>query len=372
MRVLSRYIGTEIILRALLILGLVTALMLLARGLEYLKDMADGDIPAQAVLSLLGLAVPQIFALALPLALFFGLLTTISRLYLDSEMDAMGAAGVGLYNLLPLVAGVALLGMILEAGLTLWAVPKGEARIASAMEDFQQQALTSVIRAGEFNEFPGGRMLFFDRRDGQGRLHGIFFHDSASQPPMTLTAKRGRLNQDESGRVEAVFEEGKRVQAKFGGDGFGRVMHFERYRVRRSLGEGGGGGAGPEARPTAELVGAADSGDPRLRTELFRRLAMPLSLPVLLLLAIPLGVEDRRSGARSYGVLWGALLVLAYHNGLILIEEWTERGAAPTHWLLWPLPLFTLALAGYLLRQRVHSQPLLPPVGAWLLPGRRR
>jgi lipopolysaccharide export system permease protein len=363
MKVLSRYIGAEVVLRALLILGLVSALMLLAKGLDYLEEMAQGEIPAQAVLALLGLAVPKIMALALPLALFFGLLTTVSRLYMDSEMDAMGAAGVGLYNLLPLVAILALVGAVLEAGLTLWGVPKGEARMAQAMESFQQQALTSVVRAGEFNEFPGGRMLFFERRDGQGRLKQIFFHDPGSEPAMTLTAERGRLSQDESGRIEAVFEQGKRFQARFGAEGYGRVMHFDRYRIRRSLGEGGTAGVGREGLATAALVASAqETGRPELRSELYRRFAMPLSLPVLLLLAIPLGVENRRSGSRSYGVLWGALLVLAYHNGLILIEEWAQRGTAPAHWLLWVMPLVTTVLAAYMLRQRIHSQPLLPPL----------
>jgi len=367
MKVLSRYIGSEVVLRALLILGLVSALMLLAKGLDYLEEMAQGEIPAQAVLALLGLAVPKIMALALPLALFFGLLTTISRLYMDSEMDAMGAAGVGLYNLLPLAAMLALVGAVLEAGLTLWGVPQGEARMAQAMETFQKQALTSVVRAGEFNEFPGGRMLFFDRRDGQGRLRQIFFHDPDSKPAMTLTAERGRLSQDESGRIEAVFEQGKRFQARFGEEGYGRVMHFDRYRIRRSLGESGTAGVGREGLATAALLASArETGRPELRSELYRRIAMPLSLPVLLLLAIPLGVEDRRSGSRSYGVLWGALLVLAYHNGLILIEEWAQRGTAPAHWLLWVMPLVTSILAGYLLRQRVHSRPLLSPLRFWV------
>ena len=362
MKILFRYIGWEVVLRALLILGVVTALMLLAKGLEFLKDMAEGEIPGGAVLSLLGLAVPQILGLALPLALFFGLVTTISRLCLDSEMDALGAAGIGLNNLLPLVGVIVASGMVLETGLTLWAQPAGQARLQEAVEMFEEQALTSMLRPGAFNEFPGGRILYFDRRENNGTMKEVFFHDPGGPLPVTVTARRGRLSQGPGGQLEAVFEEGVRFQGATDGGAVQRRMDFERYRVRKSLGQVGDGGLDREALPTRELWRTAWDHEEAVkrRTELYRRLAIPLSLPVLILLSVPLGVEDRRSSSRSYGVLWGAMLVLAYHNALIVLEDWAKRGMVPAHWLLWLAPIPLLALSGYLWYRRVHALPLFP------------
>ncbi|HKJ86984.1 MAG TPA: LPS export ABC transporter permease LptF [Gammaproteobacteria bacterium] len=361
MKVLNRYVGLELVGRALLILALVTALMLLAKGLEFLKDMAQGDLPGQAVMALLGLAVPKILGLALPLALFFGLLTTVSRLCMDSEMDALGAAGVGLYNLVPLILVIALVGALLEAGLTLWVVPAGQARLERATAQFQRQALTSLVKAKEFNEFPGGRVLYFDHRGRDGHMRPVFFYDSGSEPPATVTARDGELRQNPQGEVEAVFHDGVRFQASFSGDSFGRIMHFERYRVRKSLGQVQTGELDREAMSSRKLLSASRDGGPKAvkyRTELFRRMALPLSLPILLVLALPLGVENRRSG-RSFGVLWGALLVFGYHNGLIVVEEWAGRGSVAPNWLLWAMPVPTLLLALHFLRQRVRSRPLL-------------
>ncbi|MFA9460814.1 LPS export ABC transporter permease LptF [Thiohalorhabdus methylotrophus] len=372
MKVLHRYVGLEVIGRAFLILALVTLLMLLAKGLEFLKDMAQGELPGEAVVALLGLAVPKILSLALPLALFFGLLTTISRLCMDSEMDALGAAGVGLYNLLPMVAVIAAAGAVLETGLTLWAEPAGQAKLERATADFQRQALTSLVRPQEFNEFPGGRVLYFDHRGRNGHMRPVFFYDSGSEPAATVTAEKGELRQNKEGQVEAVFHDGVRFQASFAGEQYGRLMHFERYRVRKSLGEVESGELGREALPTPRLIAASwgrkEAG--KFRTELYRRLALPLSLPILMLLALPLGMENRRQG-RSFGVLWGALLVLAYHNGLIVVEEWAGRGAVPPHWLLWAMPVPALLLAAYFLRQRVHSKPILPHPRAGRRGGRR-
>jgi lipopolysaccharide export system permease protein len=282
----------------------------------------------------------------------------------------MAAAGVGLYNLLPLIGGVAALGLVLEGALTLWLEPAGEARLAKATASFQQQALTSVVRAGQFNEFPGGRVLFFQKRDGDGRMQEVFFHDPEPQTAVTVTARHGELAQGEDGDVEAVFFDGVRYQGRLEAP-LVRVMAFDRYRVRKSLGEVDDGSGGREALPTPvlwERVREGGEGALDDRVELFRRLTIPLSVPVLLLLALPLGVENRRSGTRSYGILWGALLVLAYHNGLIVLEDWAGNGVVPAHWLLWAAPLPLLALALYLLYRAVHGLPMVPGRG---LLGRR-
>lgn len=360
MKILYRHIASEVAQRALIILGVITALMLLAKGLDFLEEMAQGEVPGSAVMALLGLALPKILALAFPLALFFGLLTTISRLCLDSEMDAMAAAGVGLYNLLPLVGGLGLLALLLEAGLTMVLEPAGETRMAEAQATFQQQALTSLVRPGQFNEFPGGRVLYFDQRGGEGRMQEVFFHDPNPQPAVTVTARRGELSQGEEGKVEAVFYEGVRYQGR-PQEELVRVIGFDRYRVRKSLGNVSGGDGGREAAATQELwqrAGGSGSGARQDRVELFRRLAIPLSVPVLLLLALPLGMESRRGG-RSYGILWGALLVLAYHNALIALEDWAVNGVVEPHWLLWAAPAPTLGLAAYLLHRTVHGLPLV-------------
>jgi lipopolysaccharide export system permease protein len=363
LKVLFRHIGAEVVQRALIILAVITALLLLGKGLEFLEEMAQGEIPGQAVLALLGLAVPRILALALPLALFFGLLTTIARLCLDSEMDAMAAAGLGFYNLLPLMALISGAGLILEAGLTMYVVPAGQERLAEATTQFQKQALTSLVRTGRFNEFPGGRVLFFRERDGQGRMKEVFFHDPEPRPEVTITANRGELSQDPDGKVEAVFYDGVRYQGRPRED-LVRVMAFDRYRVHKSLGEVKADDGGREALATDELIRRARAGDDvEDAVELFRRMAIPLSIPVLVLLALPLGVENRRSGTRSYGILWGALFVLAYHNGLIVVEEWASNGVVAAHWMLWAVPLPTAVLAGYLLRRTVHGLPLVPRPG---------
>ncbi len=366
MSLLARQCLQEVLLRAALILGIITALMVLAESLELLEEMAHGEIPAEAVLVLLGLGLPKIAALAFPLALFFGLLTTISRLCLDSEMDAMAAAGFGLHNLLPVVGLLSAVGLFLEMGLTLWAEPAGEAKMERAMGDFQRQAVTSLAKPGRFNELTGGRVLYFRERAENGRMQRVFFQDPGPDPTVTVTAPEGRLVVQDDGTLEATFWNGLRYQEGVALGGLVRVTHFDRYRARESLGRVGGSRGGLEALPTTELVATAWGGESarERRAELFRRLAIPLSLPVLLILALPLGLENRREGSRSFGILWGALFVLGYHHALIALHEWAASGVVAPHWLLWAVPLPAAGLALFFLKRGCRGLPLIPtPTG---------
>ncbi len=53
--------------------------------MRILGAAVDGDIPANLVLSLLGLGVPEMAQLILPLSLFLGLLMTLGKLYTEKR-----------------------------------------------------------------------------------------------------------------------------------------------------------------------------------------------------------------------------------------------------------------------------------------------
>jgi lipopolysaccharide export system permease protein len=361
LKVLFRYVGGEALYRAGAILLIVGGMMVLAQSLEYIADVASGDIPFSAVGSLLLLVLPRILSLSLPLALFFGLLTTVSRLSQDSELDALRAAGVGLYQLLPVVVGLGALGLALEAGLKLGVEPASERRFLQAMASFQDQALTGILRPGQFNELPGGRVLYYER-SGQGApMANVFYYDPRGRTPSALSARGGSLQQQPNGEIQAVFRNGRRLDLTLAEEGR-RLVRFDRYRVIKPIGTGGGElELGPEARTTRSLlaaVGKEGKSGRTARLTLAKRLVMPLSVPLLLLLGLALGVESRRQG-RSYGLLIGGLLVLGYHQVLLTLEKQITQGQLEAHALLWMAPGPLALLGVHWLRQRVWRRPLL-------------
>jgi lipopolysaccharide export system permease protein len=105
-----------------------------------------------------------------------------------------------------------------------------------------------------------------------------------------------------------------------------------------------------DARPWSELWAARDQ--PRFRAEIEWRIALPVSVLVLTLLALPLGLMPPRSG--RYARLPVAILVYAlYANFLIVGKSWLADGQSPPGLGLWwahALPL--LLWAWWAWRQR--------------------
>lgn len=90
---------------------------------EILGAAVDGDIPANLVLSLLGLGVPEMAQLILPLSLFLGLLMTLGKLYTESEITVMHACGLSRAVLVKAAMVLALFTGVVAAVNVMWAGP---------------------------------------------------------------------------------------------------------------------------------------------------------------------------------------------------------------------------------------------------------
>ena len=83
--IIIRYLVRETLKSQLAILFILLLIFFCQKLVRILGAAVDGDIPANLVLSLLGLGVPEMAQLILPLSLFLGLLMTLGKLYTESE-----------------------------------------------------------------------------------------------------------------------------------------------------------------------------------------------------------------------------------------------------------------------------------------------
>ena len=84
--IIIRYLVRETLKSQLAILFILLLIFFCQKLVRILGAAVDGDIPANLVLSLLGLGVPEMAQLILPLSLFLGLLMTLGKLYTESEI----------------------------------------------------------------------------------------------------------------------------------------------------------------------------------------------------------------------------------------------------------------------------------------------
>ena len=93
--ILTRYLTKEVFKSQIAILFILLLIFFSQQLVRVLGSAANGKVPADLVFSLLGLGMPTMAQLMLPLCLFIAILLTFGRLYAESEITVMRACGVG-------------------------------------------------------------------------------------------------------------------------------------------------------------------------------------------------------------------------------------------------------------------------------------
>ena len=350
-RVFDRYLLKEVIHGWLVVTVILWLILVSNRLVRYLADAAAGEIPGNVVFKLLGLKMVWYLVHVVPFALALGVIIGLGRMYRDNEMTVMAACGVGPRHIYkPLLIFGALVAVLL-GWLSLYASPVVEGLSLQVRAEAEQRADLTVLGAGRFNAIKSGRLTFYaERLSADGKLMENLFiviagEDKEGRPPQLLKAQSAYRKRDEaSGDDFLVLVDGYRYEGRSGMKNF-RVMKFKEYGVRIELPGVQKVSSALVAMPTAQLLG---SSDPEKRAELQWRLAMPLSVMVLLFLSVPLSKSSPRQG--RYGrVVMAILLFVVYYNLLGTAKLWVERGDVPVSVGVWWVPALAVILALLLL-----------------------
>ena len=342
----------EVIGGWLAVTAVLTLVLVSNKLVRFLGDAAEGDIPAEVVFRLLGLQMMWYLVLVVPFALALGTVLALGRLYRDNEMVVMSACGFGFMRIYRPLMMLGLLVALVLAWFALQVSPEVQAKSNRLRAAAAEQADLTVFSAGRFNELHKGQVTFYAERlsDDRERMENVFvvFRDKDKQdrPKHVLTARSAyRMMDAGSGDDFLVLVDGHRYEGN-PGEGNYRVMQFAKYGVRVELPRTTEVVERHEATPTHELL---QTGDPMAIAELQWRVALPLSVLTLLLLAVPLSRSSPRQG--RYGrLVTSVLLFIIYYNLLVTAKVWVGREVIPPVIGLWWVPLIPVLLTLVLLR----------------------
>jgi lipopolysaccharide export system permease protein len=346
LKIFDRYLLKEV-LQGWLAVTLVLLIVLFSDWLvRFLSDAANGDIPGGVVFTLLGLKMIWFQVLVVPFALALGVMLALGRINRDHEMVVMEACGIGpgrIYR--PLLAFGVLVALVL-AWLSLYVSPEVQGMSNSLKSSARQTAELTVLGAGRFNNLQDGKVTFYaeslsaDRKQMENLF--IVVHDKGhpEHPAQMITARTATRQRDPaSGDDFLVLQDGYRYYGRPGAADY-RIMQFASYGVRVDLPDIAPRETRREEIPSAQLIHSSDPWDV---AELQWRIAMPLSVVTLLLLAVPLS----RSGPRQAGygrLVLAILLFLIYYNLLGTARMWVGKGILPPLVGLWWVPLLPVLL----------------------------
>ena len=90
------------------------------------------------------------------------------------------------------------------------------------------------------------------------------------------------------------------------------------------------------------------------KAELHWRVALPIAVLIMPLVAIPLAFVNPRSG-RSWNLVLAVLVYALYNNLLSIFQAWTAQGKVATWVGLWPVHLAMVAVLALLFSRQLYG-----------------
>jgi lipopolysaccharide export system permease protein len=331
--VISRYVFREVFTAWLAVTLILLFILLTNQFAQVLGDAAANRLPREAVFIVLGLTTLQFLNVLAPIGLFLGILLALARLNRDGEMPALLACGVGPGRLLQPLALLTLpLGALL-CWLSLVQGPQAAQQVQDVKRAARAQLQLGILESGRFASPDGGDTVIYAQGvdEAAGTIRDVFIQRREGDRITVILAARGERLRDERRGVETfVLYDGKRYEGIPGQRNF-RIVEFAEHGIPINLQTDDDEEAAIESMPTGELLrsSALDR-----RAEFQWRLASPISVCLLMLLAVPLSRSQPRQG-RYARVVVGVLVYLLYSNLLAVARVWMESGAVPSWLGLW-------------------------------------
>lgn len=347
---LDRYLLRDVIASWAAVIVVLLMIMLATRFASMLSDIAQGEIPRSLLGSAVLLSALQYLVLLVPVSHLLAVMLSMGRLYKDNEVAAMMGCGVSLLRLYrPFLAFGAALAVF--TGLLAFDWGPWAARTLDRMiKDGRRLVQYTPFEPGHFREV-GGRAVFYteDMAPEQGTLTTIFGRiEEGEGRTSIILANEGRQGVDETtGEREVVLYGGLRYLGEPGRADYD-VVRFAELEMHVEMPEMIYAGGKRALTPTAVLLASTD---PKDLAELHFRIAAPISVLVLTLLAVPLSHVQPRQG--RYGKLViGIVIYLLYSNLIGLGQNWVAGGDLPGWLGLWWIHALVLAAALLLFARR--------------------
>ncbi len=347
--ILDRYLLRQLLPTLLLCLGTVLIALLLERLLRLFDILAENAHALPAVFKLVLNLVPHYLGLALPAAFFVALFVVVSKLGDENELDAYLAGGQSIARLTRPFLAVSIVLAVLSAWVFGWLQPYARYDYRAVMYSALNAGWDARLQAGTFASAGSGYTLTADEVDKTGRGLGRVFirREVAGREELTTGSSGALIPSADSRRLTLSLEHGDHYRDRPGSGLL--AVRFDKLDSNTAFSPDAppfrARGASERELTLPELLrgGLPEPAEPlapaKVAGEMYGRIARTLSLPLLPLLAVPLGMSAKR-GKRTASLIVAAVLMLLFHHGLQLGESLAESGkvnavaGVATPWLL--------------------------------------
>ena len=306
---------------ALVVLMTIVITIILIRTLG---QASRGSASPQDVMLLMGYSALGRLPIILTLSLFVAMVSTLSRMYRDSEMVVWFVSGRGLISFLAPLFRFAWPVLLVITLLSVFVWPWSNLQSQEMKDRYEQRGDLERVAPGQFQESSSGNRVFFIDRDvsQEKASNNVFIASTEKGKNAVTTARSGRIETVGNSQM-LLLDNGQRLESQIGKSAL-KITEFEEY----------GSKAGNSALINGDLPERSKSTWELLRTptrnnlgELAWRLGMALAAVNLVVIALALASVNPRAG-RSGNLIFVLFTFVVYHNLLNLGQNWISVGAA--------------------------------------------
>jgi LPS export ABC transporter permease LptF len=375
---LDRYVIRELWGSFVVALASIGFAILLSKGFKIVSKTIDRDVPTSVLMKLLGLELPAVLLIALPMATVVAVLAGLGRLSSQSELTALRAAGLSPLRVFRPVAIFSLAVFLAASYVAHFLQPSAYVqRVALRTELVRSREPSKEIEPGVFFMRLPHAVLYTRSisESPQGRvLEGIYLQiELPGARPELIVATRGRVEFDrDAGRISLLLDDGeihllphsdRAIYHRSGFDALTRVfpadivfqqltskpllnlrsklrgseLLTEIDRIDRDL--------AVEKRERKRSSLLADQRE--LEVEFFARLAVPLGGLLMAFVSFPLATRIHRGGRLS-GLGSSAILLLGYYLLLLIADGPASQEQGPA-WVGPFIPILVFLAVGIVL-----------------------
>ena len=368
-RILSLYIIREI--SSLFLLGIVifTLVLLMGRLITLTDLVVSHGVPLADVSRMIMYLIPSFLVFTIPMAFLLAVLLAFGRLSSDNEIVVLKASGLSLFQVMPPVIFCALVAVLLALGASTIGVPWGNSAFRELSFQVLKRNISATIREKTFWDDIPGVVMYTDHYEEQSRtLKGVVIHDGRNPDrPMTIFAQDGVVTSEVGSQALLLSLHNGSIHIA-GTGGLYRLVHFGEYSM--TIGEKKSSSEISWNEPDmwiSELQ--RQIGDPgtsaknrlKMVAELHSRFTFPFASLVFAILAVPLGIQNRRSG-KSSGFTVSIVIIFAYYVLMSVVRTLAEKGGFFPAVALWIPNLIFLGIGCFFLRMASMEKriPLIP------------
>ena len=346
---LNRYVFKSWLVTFMGILLLVTSIFLLQKILVWLPRLIENDVPLVLALQLFTNLIPGILLLVIPIAYFFGLYRLVKQLQSSSELDAMYAGGLSLFNIFKPILLVGVLLSICLFWMNMLVIPDSKIKIYNTAAQLSALRSAPSFIPAQFSDVEG--ITFYSEGKKPDGMYSMVMisdareHDNA---PIVYFAKLASINTSDSGLFIQLFD-GTQLS---GMQGNLKSVYFKEYLIQIPMVFEHGFSKMNKESDYAYMDGMTlyqhmqQHGHARSISEWQKRWIPSISILVLFFLAIPLALQAKRSNKGGSFLL--ALAVVALIEQIQLVTHRKIGLEVMPWWSTWAIEACYIAIALWL------------------------